>query len=301
MGGIVAFLATGGRALEARELAALHACIRTQSKNQFNQWKDAFTVLASDSTGQESSLASDPSLNLACVLQGQLHNSAELRANLGRVSNHLSDTELALKAYAFWGNTFVSRLRGEFALIVWDAHAKHLICARDPIGIKALYLYQEADSFRISTNLAFLLNSCERARPINAKAIAAYLSGDPLTTETFYEGVVKFPASTTIVVSAKDGAHRTYKHWSVSNFEPVHYNRSGDYADHFRDIFVDAVRCRLRGAGRSGLLLSGGLDSSSIACVASRILSNEPLHAADMLTFSVTSDHRKPDTDGAGF
>jgi len=302
--GIVAVLATGGRVLDARELVALRASVRMHSRMQAEQWNDKLVAFASSLRTVDTldrpdpSLAVDSSFNLACIFEGQLHNAAELRADLRGVSNDLTDSDLAIQAYARWGETFVSRLRGDFALIVWDLRAKRLLCARDPIGIKALYLYRSANSFVVASNLAFLLRLYDRAMPVNAKAVAAYLSGDPLTTDTFYEGVVKLPASTTLVVSAKDGDHRTFKHWSVSDIKPIRYSRSEDYAEHFRNIFSDAIRCRLGGARRAGLLLSGGLDSSSIACVASRILSTESLSAPALLTFSATSDHSKPDEDG---
>jgi asparagine synthase (glutamine-hydrolysing) len=302
--GIVAVLATGGRALDARELIALRASAEAPPKTSAKQWNDTVAALAAslltvDTVGRRgTSLAAHQSLDLACAFDGQLHNAAELRANLGGVLNDRTDAELALEAYARWGETFAGRLRGEYALILWDAHAKRLICAHDPIGIKALYLHQKGNSFVVSSDLVFLLSICERATPINAKAIAAYLSGDPLTTDTFYEGVVKLPASMTRVVSARDGAQRTFRHWNISDIKPVRYSRSEEYAEHFRSIFSDAVRCRLSGACRTGLLLSGGLDSSSIACIASRILSAESKGAGALLTFSATSDQCKPDADG---
>jgi len=302
--GIVAVLATGGRVLDARELVALRASVGAHSRIPAEHWNDKFVALALslrtvDALGRpEPSLAAVPSLDLACIFEGQLHNAAELRADLGDASSDQAHSDLALEAYARWGETFAGRLRGDFALIVWDLRAKRLICARDPIGIKALYLYKTAHSLKVASDLAILLNLCERAVPISPKAVAAYLSGDPLTTDTFYEGVVKVTPGTTLVVSAHDGDQRTFRHWSVSDIKPVRYARSEDYAEHFKNIFSEAVRCRLGGTRRAGLLLSGGLDSSSIACVASRILSTESPGAAALLTFSVTSNHRRPDADG---
>ena len=304
MSGIIAVLATGGRVLDARELIALRASVRAHSRAPAKQWNDILVALASSSRTVETlgrpepSLAAVPSLDLVCAFEGQLHNAAELRADLGGASDDLADSNLALKAYARWGETFVGRLRGDFALIVWDLRAKRLLCARDPIGIKALYLYKKAHSFIVASDLAFLLNLDERALPINPKVVAAYLSGDPLTTDTFYEGITKLPPGTTLIVSAHDGAQRTFRHWRVSDIKPIRYTRSEDYADHFRSIFFDAIRCRLSGARLAGLLLSGGLDSSSIACVARRFLTTESPGAAALVTFSATSDHCRPDADG---
>jgi asparagine synthase (glutamine-hydrolysing) len=301
--GIVAILATGGRILDPRELAHLQASLRADSETPAKQWNDDLVALASSPrtidkfSRPNPSLSADASRDLTCLLEGQLHNASELVASLGGECFALTDSDLALQAYARWGETFVSRLRGEFALIVWDSRAKCLLCARDPIGIKALYLHKTDNSIVVTSNLAIILNLNGRAMPVNAKAIAAYLSGDPLITTTFYEGVIKLPASTTVAVSAKDGTRRTLRHWSPSDIKHVRYTRSEDYAEHFLSIFSEAIRCRLVGTRRTGLLLSGGLDSSSIACVASRIVSFE-FPAADMLTFSVTSDHRMPDADG---
>lgn len=303
MAGIVAVLATGGRVLDARELVTLHASLQEHSRDPAKRWNDRLVALSSSlSTFEthsrpEPSLATVPSLDLVCTFEGQLHNAGELRADLGG-SNDLTDSDVALQAYARWDETFVRRLRGDFALVIWNARNKRLLCARDPIGIKVLYLYKTAHSFIVASDLAFLVNLHRQALSINPKAVAAYLSGDPLTTDTFYEGVVKLPAGTTLVVSAHDGDQRTFRHWSVSDIKPVRYARSEDYAEHFRNVFFDAIRCRLRGASRAGVLLSGGLDSSSIACVASRILSTESPGRAPLLTFSATSDHCRPDEDG---
>ena len=255
MSGIVAVLATGGRVLDARELSALRASVRAHSKTPAKQWIDALVALASLSGAVETlgppepSLAAVPSLDLVCTFEGQLHNSAELRADLGGASSDQAHSDLALQAYARWGETFVGRLRGDFALVIWDARLKRLVCARDPIGIKALYLYKTACSFIVASDLAFLLTLCEQAVPINPKAVAAYLSGDPLTTDTFYAGVAKLPQG--LVVSAHDGSQRTFRHWRVSDIKPVRYTRSEDYADHFRNVFFDAIRCRLSGARRT--------------------------------------------------
>ena len=305
--GIVAVLAAGGRVLDERELIALPASLQAHSRTPVKQWNDTLVALASSLSAVETpgrpepSLAAVPSLDLVCTFEGQLHNAAEVRADLGGASSDQAYSDLALQAYARWGETFVRRLRGDFALMVWDLRAKRLLCARDPIGIKVLYLYKAAHSFIVASDLAFLLNLCKRAVSINPKAVAAYLSGDPLTTDTFYEGVAKLPPGTTLVVSAHDGDRRTFRHWKVSDIKPVRYTRSEDYAEHFRNVFFDAIRCRLSGARRAGLLLSGGLDSSSIACVASRILSTESPGATSLLTFSATSDHCKPDPDGDVF
>ena len=145
MSGIVAVLATGGRVLDARELIALHASLEAHSRTPAKQWDDTLLALASslstvETPGRpEPSLAAVPSLDLVCTFEGQLHNAAELRADLGGASNDQAPSDLTLQAYARWGETFVGRLRGDFALIVWDPRAKLLPCARDPIGIKVLY------------------------------------------------------------------------------------------------------------------------------------------------------------------
>ena len=305
--GIAAVLAMGSRVLERGELTGLYERACAHSRTQVDQWNDSTATLLRSLRSVEphaeaaSSIAAIPSLALVGTLEGQLHNAADLRADLPVSPHHETDSDLMVGAYARWGESFVGRLRGDFALIVWDLRAKRLLCARDPIGIKSLYLYKTAHSFIVASDLGFLLNLHGRDLPINAKAVAAYLSGNPLTTDTFYEGVVKLTPGTTLVISAQDGAQRRFRHWRVSDIKPVRYTRSEDYADHFRNVFCDAIRCRLTGARRAGLLLSGGLDSSSIACVASRILGTESLGAAALLTLSATSGQCKPDADGEVF
>ena len=153
--GIAAVLATGGRVLDRRELTGLYESACAHSRTQVNQWNDSIATLAcslrsiDQHAGADPSIAAIPSLDLVGTLEGQLHNAAELRADLPATPHHQTDSDLAVQAYARWGQSFVKRLRGDFALVIWDARLKRLVCARDPLGIKVLYLYTTANSFTV--------------------------------------------------------------------------------------------------------------------------------------------------------
>ncbi|OCQ99481.1 asparagine synthase (glutamine-hydrolyzing) [Nostoc sp. MBR 210] len=185
----------------------------------------------------------------------------------------ITDSQLVLAAYEKWGEQCPTKLLGDFAFVIWDQNQQKLFCARDHFGIKPLYYcYQPGKKFYFASEMKALLCLPEVPKKVNEIAIANHLH--PFTEDksiTSYKHIYRLPPAHTMTVSAT-GKLKTRSYWSLEIGEELKLNSDAEYAAAFREIFTEAVRCRLRSAFPVSCHLSGGLDSSSIACVAKDIL-----------------------------
>lgn len=238
---------------------------------------------------------------LSITADVRLDCRAELSAKLesaGRpVCQSLSDSVLILHAYAAWGAECVSYLRGDFAFAIWDAYARTLFCARDHFGIKPFYYAEFHDLFLFSNTL-----NCVRLYPdisdvLNEAAIADFLlfglNNDNATTT--FRDVQRLPPAHSLAVSADRLERRRY--WTPAIDGRIRYRRAGDYVDHFQSLLQAAVNDRLD-TGRLGILLSGGLDSASLAATV-KALSTKNIEGCEVRSYTVVyesliSDHEGP-------
>jgi asparagine synthase (glutamine-hydrolysing) len=231
----------------------------------------------------------------------RLDARAELLAQLAQAgrepARHAPDCELILQAYAAWGEDCVQQLRGDFAFGIWDAQRKSLFCARDQLGIKPFYYSEQKEFFIFSNTL-----DCVRMHPgvpdeLNESAVADFLlfglNCDPATTA--FRAIRRLPPAHFLHVSTE--GLRIARYWSLPIDERIRYNRSDQYVEHFQMHLRDAVADRLWG-GRTGILLSGGLDSSSLGAVA-RELSPERGESGKLRAYTATYETLLPDRDGA--
>ncbi|MCC5637196.1 lasso peptide isopeptide bond-forming cyclase [Nostoc sp. CHAB 5844] len=197
----------------------------------------------------------------------------------------ITDSQLVLAAYAKWGEQCPKKLLGDFAFAIWDQSKQTLFCARDHFGIKPLYYYyQPGHKFCFASEIKALLCLPEVPKKVNEIAIANYLH--PFTEDksiTSYKNIYRLPPAHAMTVSYTGGL-QSYSYWSLEVGEELRLNSDAEYAEAFREVFTEAVRCRLRSAFPISCHLSGGLDSSSIACVARDILLQEK--GANLHTFS---------------
>jgi asparagine synthase (glutamine-hydrolysing) len=223
---------------------------------------------------------------LAITADARLDNRPELIAALGlkdRPSRGISDSDLILAAYRQWGWACPPRLAGDFAFAVWDARLRRLFCARDRAGVKPFFYYRSPRVFAFATELPALLALPQVPRRLNELAVADYLA---LRLEekdlTLYQDLFPLPAAHTLAVDP--GRFTLEPYWQLDPTRELRLRSDGEYAEAFREVFTEAVRCRLRSAHPAGSMLSGGLDSSSIVCVARELLDGAP--TGPLRTFS---------------
>ena len=215
---------------------------------------------------------------------------SELEAELGRagykVRQPVADCELILRAYAAWGERSVEHLRGDFAFAIWDARERQLFCARDHFGTKPFYYAEFGGTLAFSNTLNCLRMHPEFSGALNEPAIADYLlfgvNTDAAAT-TFAE-IQRLPPAHTLTATAE--RVRTARYWSAPVDGAVRHRRSREYVEELQRLLQAAVTDRMRGE-RAAILLSGGLDSGSVAAVA-REVTARTRGTSELHAFTVT-------------
>ncbi len=180
----------------------------------------------------------------------------------------ITDSALILEAYAKWGEKCPERLVGDFVFAIWDRVTRRLFCARDHIGIKPFYYFHEPGSlFAFASEPKALFTLADVPRRLNETRIGDYL-GDIFNDSkiTYFHDVLRLPPAHYMQIDDNGATSRRY--WRLDPDRELQLNSDEDYACTFRELFLETMRCRLRSAVLSGSTLSGGLDSSVIACAA---------------------------------
>lgn len=205
---------------------------------------------------------------LSLVADARIDNREELISTLGL--SHVpppTDGELILAAYERWGQRCAERLIGDFAFAVWDSRGRTLFCARDPLGVKPFYYFRDDRLFVFASELKALLIVPGVDPTIDPEQIALFLAWrHDERTRTSYRSILRLPAAHAMLVALERSASREY--WNADGARDVRFRNDAEYVNAFREVFGDAVSARLRCDRQVGTTLSGGLDSSSIACMA---------------------------------
>src|SRR6476659_5013779 len=219
-------------------------------------------------TGEQPVFNEDKSI--AVILNGEIYNYRELRSDLekrGHSFRSASDTEVLPHLYEEYGDDMVRELNGMFAFALWDSNRRRLLIARDRFGEKPLY-WGVFDKTLLFASEPKVLLAHPSVRPsLNLQALRQYLSFDYVPAPlSIYEGINKLPAAYKLTL--EDGRVNVERYWRLSykTAEPV--PAEDDAADRLRELLADAVRMRLVADVPLGVLLSGGVDSSSIAALA---------------------------------
>ncbi len=193
--------------------------------------------------------------------------------DLGKIESDIPDSLLILFAYQKWGEKCPEMLLGDFAFAIWDESNQKLFCARDYFGVQPFYYsYKPGQYFVFGSEIKAILCVEDVPRRLNEVRVANHLQGELLQqdkTTTFYRDIFRLPPAHSLTVTPERIKLDNY--WSLDPNREIQYNRSQEYADAFHEIFTEAVRCRLRSNYPVGSELSGGLDSSSVTCVARKI------------------------------
>ena len=191
----------------------------------------------------------------------------------------ISDSSLILRAYHKWGRDCPAKLIGDFAFAIWDGREQRFFCARSPMGIKPFYYYCSPTLFAFASEIKALFCLPQITKEINQLRIAYQLTGCFEDEEiTFYQDISRLPPAHNLVINRESKTSQEY--WALDPNRRLKLGSDREYAEAFRELFVEAVRCRLRSAFPIGSTLSGGLDSSSITCTARKLLagSDRELH-----------------------
>jgi asparagine synthase (glutamine-hydrolysing) len=192
-----------------------------------------------------------------------------------------TDVELVARAYHRWGTDCASHLLGDFAFVIWDPTQRRLLMARDPMGMRPLYYHPTATGIVFASEIKQILTHPQVPRRIHEPFIAAHLAGIYGPIEwTAYQTIHQLAPATTLT---HDGTTpRTHTHWQPDPHHRIHLDTETEYAQHLKDTLTQAVADRLRTNRQPGLLLSGGMDSGSVASIAGHLHQHQP-HSTPLL------------------
>ena len=224
------------------------------------------------------------------AFNGEIYNHLELRPMLqqrGHVYRNQSDTETIIHLYEEFGPRGVEKLRGMFAYAIWDRVQRRLTLARDRLGIKPLYYVARDDGALYFASEIKALVEAGAVRPeLNYNALADYAANRYTSgEETLFRGVKRLLPGHTLVW--RDGEIKIERYWDLSFTKPDESVREEEYVARFRELFRECVESHLMSDVPLGMFLSGGIDSSAIAAVMSRLV-KEPIK-----TFSVAFAERE--------
>jgi len=179
------------------------------------------------------------------------------------------DAALILRAYAAAGERILPLLRGAFALLIWDRHEGRLLCVRDPVGWHPLFFARAGRRLVVSACQERLARVASVAPQPNRVAIAQWvLAGTVDVRETFYAGVERLPQGHAL--AADSAGERVWRYWQPSQ-AAVETPLDADTAVEQLDCLLDRAVGRCLSLGRSGIFLSGGVDSALVAAAATRV------------------------------
>jgi asparagine synthase (glutamine-hydrolysing) len=304
MSGIVGIYHRGGCPVSVRDLEQMLHTLAHRGPDGTRHWQGNGIALGhcmlwtTPESLKEELPYHDRDADLVITADARLDNREALFKTLNldaANTSEMSDSELILTAYQRWGPECLQHLLGDFAFAIWDNRQQRLFCARDHFGIRPFYYFCTDEWFIFASELKALLTLPYIPRQLNEVRIADYLLDSMMLQDkvlTVYRDILRLPPAHWVYVCAPTQPFKPYQYWALDPTAQLPETTDEAYAETFREIFFEAVRCRLRSAFPVGSHLSGGLDSSTVTCVAHQILKESPssMDISPLHTFSNVFD-----------
>lgn len=213
--------------------------------------------------------------DLVLVANGEVYNHRELAAELGVEMRTGSDCEVLLHLYRRHGLDFLDRVRGMFALVLWDRRAQRLVIARDRFGIKPVYFHADRDRIVFGSEIKALLHDPACPRELDwGRALADQLmTGNPVFDDSpahaWFTGIELAEAATITTFDLRDGSRRDHRYWTFPSYDGAGTGGEDDLIQSYAATLAEAVRDCETADVEVGLFLSGGVDSAAIAALSS--------------------------------
>ena len=277
MSGLVGVWHSDDRPIDRGLVAALASTIAHRGADHVGIWTAHGIGLACRMrrVTPESAAESQPvfdATGCAVLFDGRLDNRDELLGATAAldVPRESPDSTIVLAAHRQWGPGFLQRLEGDFALVLFDPRDRSLCLARDAVGCRPLYYWSDRRTLVVASEIkAILAHPDVSARP-NEDLLADALLLDRLPYddegETFFESIHAVRPGHWLRAAA--GEIQSGQFWDFDPSAETRYTVFADYSDHLRQLMVTSVKRRLRSVGPIAIAVSGGLDSSSVLCLA---------------------------------
>jgi asparagine synthase (glutamine-hydrolysing) len=246
----------------------------------------SFETLEKQSERQPMELTSGEVL----LWNGRLDNGTELLSQLRSPSTEqFSDIDIVVMSWLRWKEQCLPKLVGDWTLTVWNPRDLSLALAADFLAARHLFYRIEEECVEWSTLPEPLLELPQQSLSLNMEYLAGWLSHFPAAHLTPYRELHRVPPAS--IVTIRDGRPSIRRYWDFEGRKRIIYPRDRDYEEHFFELLCQSVRRRLRSASPVLAELSGGMDSSSIVCIADDLTSACGLPQIDTVSFY---DDREP-------
>jgi len=297
MSGIGGIFNFNGAPVEDQSLAALGAGLARRGPDGGNHINagPVGMVYRAFHTNRESRLERQPLVSryghILCW-DGRLDNREELIALLREeLRGEQTDVAIVLAGYLKWGLNCFSRIIGDFALALWDPSSHSIILARDAIGSRDLYYHINEHCLLWASDLKLLVEQAGTGMEVSDDYIAGYLTRLPEPWQTPFKRIDAVAPAHAVIV--QNGQLQIRRMWGLDPNLEIRYQTDIEYEEHFRHLFREAVKCRLRVDGPVWADLSGGLDSSSIVCMAEQLIERGETQATKLRTVSCIRDQSR--------
>lgn len=290
-------IARFGDGLTHEAVARMNAAQRHRGPDDRGTWSRAvgdaeislgntrLAIIDTSSAGHQPML--DPETGNCITYNGETYNFKSLSSNLPLNPRSKTDTEVVLRSYAAFGLSCFDQIRGMFALAIWDDHKRELVLARDRFGIKPLYYYVSDQLVAFASELRAMLATGLIPRKLSRSGLDSYLATGSVTTPlTMVEGVRQLLPGHSLRVRVTDSGSLkcTLAKFVTDNRESPHVETREEAVAQLRAELEESIRAHLVSDVPLGVFLSGGMDSSALVALMSKVSAQRPK------TFSVVFD-----------
>jgi len=279
MCGIAGFLLPGADRPDPVRLARMIATLRHRGPDDHGEFVDGPAALAAarlsiiDVAGGHQPISIDGGA-ITVVQNGEIYNYVELRDDLERAGRRFTttcDTEVIAHLYAVEGVAAFQKMRGMFAVAIWDATRRRLVLARDRVGKKPLYYFRRNGTLLFGSETKAILAALDHVPGVDASALLdfftfGYVAGD----RAVFEGMRRLTPGTALIVDARNGAERVEPYWHWPEAAEEDTVAPAEAVERLRAELAEAVRIRLRSDVPLGAFLSGGMDSAAVLALMTR-------------------------------
>jgi asparagine synthase (glutamine-hydrolysing) len=220
--------------------------------------------------------------SIQVVFNGEIYNFLELKKDLeakGYRFRTRSDTETIIYGYEEWGEDIIQKLRGMFAIALWDSRNQKLLLIRDRIGKKPVYYYLGKDHISFASEIKALLMDKSIPKEIDPIALDSYLSfGYVPSPLSIFKAIRKLPPAHVAVY--RPGDFRVRQYWDLDMGNEAFPKPEKEVLEELKSLFDEAVRLRLISDVPLGAFLSGGVDSSAVVASMAGLIGKEPVKTA---------------------
>ena len=279
MCGIAGFVSLTGKPAEQARLAAMVGTLRHRGPDDHGLYTNGPAALGAarlsiiDVAGGHQPISIDGGA-ITVSQNGEIYNYLELRDELGRVGRHTAtacDTEVIGHLYATEGIAGFTRMRGMFAVAIWDAPRRRLVLARDRVGKKPLYYYRHNGELLFGSEIKAILAVLDKAPSVNAGALLDFFTfGYVAGSQAIFEGMHRLDPGTALIVDTAAGTVTQERYWSWPDCAAEDRRPEAEVIEALRSELDTAVRIRLRSDVPLGAFLSGGMDSAAVLALMAR-------------------------------